>query len=158
MRPTVPGHADRNEWCTPPWLYALLHAEFGFTADAACRPENALAPAVGDDALHSPWSGIVFCNPPYAGSVLPTWVRKAWLESRRGVTVVLLVPVRTSVAWWHDYAMHGQIRFLRGRLKFGGGQTNAPFDSAVVVFYPPVLSLLRPDTPMATQANEMRTS
>jgi len=37
-------------------------------------------------------------------------------------------------AWWHDYAMKGQIRFLRGRLKFGGAANSAPFPSAVVVF------------------------
>jgi hypothetical protein len=34
------------------------------------------------------------------------------------------------------YAMKGEIRFLRGRLKFGDAEANAPFPSVVVVFRP----------------------
>jgi site-specific DNA-methyltransferase (adenine-specific) len=61
-------------------------------------------------------------------------MRKAYEESLRGALVVCLVPARTDTAWWHDYAMHGEIQFIRGRLKFSGGKTNAPFPSAVIVF------------------------
>lgn len=32
--------------------------------------------------------------------------------------------------------MKGEIRFIRGRLKFGGLKNSAPFPSAVVVFRP----------------------
>jgi len=61
-------------------------------------------------------------------------MRKAYEASQNGATVVCLVPARTDTAWWHDYAMKGQIRLLRGRLKFGGAANSAPFPSAVVVF------------------------
>jgi hypothetical protein len=50
---------------------------------------------------------------------------------------VCLVPARTDTRWWHDYAVQGEIRFIRGRLKFGGHKANAPFPSAVVIFRPP---------------------
>ena len=71
-------------------------------------------------------------NPPY--SDMKRWMAKAYLESLFGALVVCLVPVRTDTSWWHDYAMFGEIRFLRGRLRFGDAKTNAPFPSAVVVF------------------------
>ena len=34
----------------------------------------------------------------------------------------------------HDYAMKGEITFIKGRLKFGDAINSAPFPSAVVVF------------------------
>jgi len=72
-------------------------------------------------------------NPPY-GRVIGDWMRKAYEESRKGATVVCLVPARTDTRWWHDYAMKGEIRFIKGRLKFGNATVNAPFPNAVVVF------------------------
>jgi hypothetical protein len=39
-----------------------------------------------------------------------------------------------DTGWWHEYATRGEIRFLRGRLRFGGAVNGAPFGSAVVVF------------------------
>lgn len=53
-----------------------------------------------------------------------------------GATVVCLVPARTDTRWWHDHAMRGEVRFVRGRLKFGGSKNSAPFPSAVVVLKP----------------------
>ena len=61
------------------------------------------------------------------------WVRYAHTASLKGVTVVCLLPARTDTAWWHDYCMKGEIRFIRGRLKFGNQTNSAPFPSAIVV-------------------------
>jgi site-specific DNA-methyltransferase (adenine-specific) len=36
----------------------------------------------------------------------------------------------------HDVMQADEIRFVSGRLKFGGGRNSAPFPSAVVVFRP----------------------
>ena len=74
-------------------------------------------------------------NPPY-GKQIAKWMRKAWQSSQEGATVVCLVPVRTDTKWWHEYAFRGEIRFIRGRLKFGDGTSPAPFPSALVVFRP----------------------
>jgi site-specific DNA-methyltransferase (adenine-specific) len=52
-----------------------------------------------------------------------------------------LVPSRTDTDWWHRYAMKGEIRLLRGRLKFGEATNSAPFPSAVVVFRPKAFAL-----------------
>ncbi|MEH7246485.1 DNA N-6-adenine-methyltransferase [Neobacillus niacini] len=61
--------------------------------------------------------------------------RKAFEESSKGATVVCLIPARTDTKYWHDYVMKAdEIRFVKGRLKFGGSKNSAPFPSAVVVF------------------------
>jgi site-specific DNA-methyltransferase (adenine-specific) len=70
-------------------------------------------------------------NPPY-GRDIKNWVKKAYESD---ATVVCLLPSRTDTSWWHDYCMKSDdIRFIRGRLKFGGSKNSAPFPSVVVVF------------------------
>lgn len=124
-------------WATPWPLFNKLDAEFHFELDVCALPENAkcaryYSPA--DDGLARDWSGACWMNPPY-GREIGKWVRKAYEESRRGATVVCLLPARTDTAWWHDYAMKGEVRFLRGRISFVGASGPAPFPSAVVVFH-----------------------
>lgn len=77
----------------------------------------------------------MFCNPPY-GRVIGDWVKKAYEESQQPDTlVVMLIPARTDTKWFHDYIYHkAEIRFIRGRLKFGGSKNSAPFPSMVVIF------------------------
>lgn len=78
----------------------------------------------------------MFCNPPY-GREIGHWVKKCYDESRKpGTVCVMLIPARTDTAWFHDYIYHkaADIRFVRGRLKFGGSNNSAPFPSMVVVF------------------------
>ena len=55
-----------------------------------------------------------------------------------GAVVVCLLPARTDTQWWHSYviAHAAEVRFIKGRLKFGGSKNSAPFPSAVVVFRP----------------------
>lgn len=125
-------------WATPPDIFDPLHTEFRFGLDACASPENRKCRRFFDkaqDALTRDWSrhGAVWCNPPY-GREIGRWVAKAWHESQKGVTVVCLVAARTDTAWWHDYAMRGEVRFLRGRIRFVGARHNAPFPSAIVIF------------------------
>jgi hypothetical protein len=72
-------------------------------------------------------------NPPY-GDAIARWVEKAYRSGQEGATVVCLVPARVDTGWWWNHCRYGEIRFLRGRLKFGGGENSAPFPSAVVIF------------------------
>ncbi len=74
-------------------------------------------------------------NPPY-GREIGKWMEKAFHESCNGATIVCLVPSRTDTKWWHDYAMRGEITFIRGRLRFSGHKNSAPFPSAIIVFKP----------------------
>jgi len=124
------------EWSTPQALFDKLDREFGFTLDPCSTDENAKCIkhyTRADDGLSQRWKGhIVFMNPPY-GREIAKWIEKAWRESK-AATIVCLVPARTDTAWWHDYCMKGEIRFIRGRLKFSGNKWNAPFPSAIVIF------------------------
>lgn len=78
----------------------------------------------------------MFCNPPY-GKVLGKWVEKCYNESLKANTVVvMLIPARTDTRYFHNYIYKKakEIRFLKGRLKFGECKNAAPFPSMVVVF------------------------
>lgn len=129
--------SKKDDWSTPKNLFHALDCEFQFTLDACASKSNAKCDLYFDkkkDGLKQTWTGNVFMNPPY-GRVIGKFMRKAFeASSQEGATVVCLVPARTDTAWWHDYAMKGEIRFLRGRVKFGGGKDRAPFPSAVVIF------------------------
>jgi site-specific DNA-methyltransferase (adenine-specific) len=131
-----------DEWSTPQDIFDELHHEFNFTVDAAASKDNAKCKRYFDketDGLKQSWAGeTVWCNPPY-GREIGKWMKKALVESRHPrTTVVMLVHARTDTAWFHDYVYHRtEIRFLRGRLKFGGAQYNAPFPSMVVIYRGP---------------------
>ena len=122
-------------WATPQAVFDALNAEFHFTLDACASPENAKCSdffSADDDGLRKDWRGTVWMNPPY--SEVADWMAKAYASALAGAIVVCLIPSRTDTRWWHDYAMKGEIRFLRGRLRFGDATNSAPFPSAVVVF------------------------
>ena len=131
------------EWGTPRDLFEKLDAEFHFDVDVCATTKNAKCSEFWtktEDGLAQEWTGrVCWMNPPY-GREIGNWVRKAYEASLQGATVVCLIPSRTDTAWWHEWAMRGEIRFLRGRLRFtdeeGTPQGSAPFPSAVVIFRP----------------------
>lgn len=133
--------SDTDEWATPQYLFEHLNDEFGFTLDVCATPENAKCDRYftrDDDGLKQSWAHeVCWMNPPY-GRAIGAWMDKALYESRyNGATVVCLVPSRTDTRWWWGTAMTvwpQGIRFIQGRLKFGGSKTGAPFPSAIVVF------------------------
>lgn len=127
-----------DEWPTPEELYAQLNEEFGFTLDPASTDENHKTEkyyTAVENGLKQDWGGErVFLNPPY--SQVADWVKKAWEESTKPNTlVVLLLPARTDTKYFHGYIQHrSEVRFLRGRLKFGDSTGNAPFPSMIVIY------------------------
>ena len=129
-----------DEWSTPRDFFDELNKEFNFTLDPCATPENAKCEKYytkEDDGLKQDWSGeTVFCNPPY-GRAIKDWVKKCYEESKKpNTTVVMLIPARTDTSYFHDYIYHKakEIRFIRGRLKFGNAKNSAPFPSMVVIF------------------------
>lgn len=117
-----------DNWSTPKDVYAALDLEFKFNFDPC--------PLGGSNGLTSPWGGANFVNPPY--SQIKDWVKKAYEEWQNGKTVVMLIPSRTDTQWWHEYVMKAtEIRFIKGRLKFGGAKNSAPFPSCIVIFKSP---------------------
>jgi phage N-6-adenine-methyltransferase len=134
-----PGGKNRTHVCeTPQWFFDELNREFAFNLDVCALPENAKCPRYFTpevDGLSREWTGTCWCNPPY-GREICRWMQKAYEASQAGATVVCLLPARTDTAWFHEYAMKGEMRFVRGRLKFGDARQFAPFPSVVVIFRP----------------------
>ncbi len=117
-----------SHWTTPAGLYIELDKEVHFNDDPC--------PLIPEwDGLRRPWGTTSFVNPPY-GREIGKWVKKAWMEAEYGdKTIVCLIPSRTDTRWWHDWVMKAhEIRFLRGRLKFGDATNSAPFPSAIAIF------------------------
>ena len=133
-----------EEWPTPQDFFDLLHAEFEFTLDPCATAQNAKCRdffTKHDDGLSQDWGRhTVFCNPPY-GREMAKWARKCFDASIAGATVVLLAHARTDTRWFHDWVYNKarDIRFIRGRLKFGQARHSAPFPSLVAIYHPPKL-------------------
>ena len=128
-----------SEWTTPQGLYNKLNSVYSFTLDPCCTKESAKASTYftkEDNGLAQSWEGhTVFMNPPYGRGMAP-WIEKAYEEGCKDRTKVLaLIPSRTDTKWFHSYCMKAQdIKFLKGRLKFGDSKNGAPFPSMLVLF------------------------
>ncbi len=131
-----------DQWATPQWLFDKLDAEFHFTLDPCADETNHKCERYftkEQDGLSKNWGGeSVFCNPPY-GRAIYDWVRKAYGEGHKENTVVvLLIPARTDTRYFHDFILNrAEIRFLKGRLKFGDAENPAPFPSMLAIFRGP---------------------
>jgi len=130
--------SSTDQWPTPRGFFDEWDRVFSFDLDVCADEHNAKCDDyfdVDDDGLAQEWGArVCWMNPPY-GRQIGRWVAKAYEESRKGATVVCLLPARTDTAWWHDYVIpHGNITFIRGRLRFGDAKAGAPFPSAVVIF------------------------
>ncbi len=128
--------SNTDIWATPQDFFNKMNDEFHFELDVCATSENAKCEKYFTEetnGLEQEWTGVCWMNPPY-GRVIGDWMKKAYESSLKGATVVCLVPARTDTKWWHDYAMKGEIRLIKGRLKFGDSQNSAPFPSAVVIF------------------------
>jgi len=126
-------------WSTPQDFFNELDREFHFGIDVCATEENAKCKNFYDkktDGLKQNWGGYgtIWCNPPY-GKEIACWVEKAAQTSQSGETVVMLLPARTDTKWFHEYIYNkAEIRFVKGRLKFGDAKASAPFPSMIVVF------------------------
>lgn len=133
MKSRVVFRSATVEWATPTAVYEALNREFHFDFDPC--------PIDGDRdglaTLFTHWDGRrVFCNPPY-GRRLGRWLQRA----PEATLAVYLLPARTDTRWFHELVLPfaKEIRFLRGRLRFGGATTSAPFPSMIVIFSRPPL-------------------
>lgn len=161
-----------DNWPTPQDFFDALDAEFGFVLDVCASTTNHKAPAyfaldhadpTRRDGLTADWAteadrlgGAIWMNSPY-GRPIGAWMAATVAAARAGATVVALVPVRADTAWWHDYvlATGAEVRFVRGRLTFGGAAHTAAFASAVVIFRP--TDRAGAPGPVTTMANHPRT-
>ena len=127
------------EWSTPQDFFDKLNEEFHFTLDPCSTDENTKCEkhyTKEQDGLAQDWTGeTVYCNPPY-GREMPKWIQKCYEHFVTGGGIaVMLIPARTDTKAFHDYIYgKAEIRFVRGRLRFGNGKGRAPFPSMVVIY------------------------
>ena len=139
--------SNDDTWTTPRDFFDKLNKEFNFGLDAAASVSSTLVPnnwygpdhpqesarnALIIDWNHNSLGRPIWLNPPY-GRTIKDWVAKANAVAIGGGTVVCLVPARTDTNWWWDSCIRHEVRFIKGRLKFGNQKNSAPFPSAVVV-------------------------
>lgn len=129
--------SNTDLWSTPIDFFEKLNKEFNFTLDPCANEHNNKCEKYftkEQDGLKQSWDNeIVFCNPPY-GREISKWIKKGY-EAMGGV-VVLLIPARTDTKYFHDYLYNKQnveLRFIKGRLKFGDSKNSAPFPSLVAI-------------------------
>lgn len=128
-----------DNWATPQAFFDKLDKEFCFTLDPCADKYNHKCAnyfTEVDDGLKQSWEGYcVFCNPPY-GREIGKWVEKAAKEAKKpNTTVVMFIPARTDTIYFHEHIYKkAEIRFIKGRLKFGNSKNSAPFPSMVVIF------------------------
>ena len=130
--------SKKDDWSTPWDLFHVCEKAYGpFSLDVCATTKNTkcqrfFSPKA--NGLMQPWYGVCWMNPPY-GRIIEKWLKKAVIESQRGIRVVSLLPVQTDTTWWHEYVLpHGYVHFLLGRVRFQGAKRVAPFPSAIVVF------------------------
>jgi hypothetical protein len=128
-----------DQWETPQSFFDELNKEFHFTLDPCADEHNYKCKKFftrEQNGLLQDWGGdSVFVNPPY-GKEIYQWVEKCYWEGHKENTVVvLLIPARTDTKYFHDFILNrSEVRFVKGRLKFGDSNNSAPFPSMVVVF------------------------
>ena len=134
MKKEVLFSSTTDLWETPQDFFDELNEEFHFDLDVCALPQNAKCKRYftpDQDGLKQEWEGVCWCNPPY-GRDIGKWMKKAY-ESN--ATVVCLVHARTDTRWFHEWVLgKAEIRFVKGRLKFGGSKNSAPFPSMVVIY------------------------
>lgn len=154
--------SDKDDWGTPRGFFDALNREFNFDVDVCANLENRKVDkffSVQQDAFRLQWHGNCWNNPPY-GRGIDRWLKKSIDSALHGSTVVCLIAARTDTNAWFNYARLGEVRFLKGRLKFELSKTDiraitienilrkkygikersidnsAPFPSALIIYRP----------------------
>lgn len=106
-----------DNYATPPELYNELNNEFKFDFDPCPYNEGEIL----NDGLLIEWGKSNYVNPPYSKGLKESFVLKAIEESKKGKVCVMLLPVSTSTKLFHEHIKPNakEIRFLKGRIKFG---------------------------------------
>ena len=114
-----------DNYATPPELYNELNKEFNFDFDPCPYNEGDIV----NDGLKIDWGKSNFVNPPYSQKLKEQFIIKGIEEMKKGNVSVFLIPVSTSTKLFHDYIKPNasEIRFLKGRIKFGKINNNGEF-------------------------------
>ena len=131
--------SNTDNWATPIDFFNKIDSEFNFTLDVCADSSNAKCKHYFDkttNGLLMKWYGNCWMNPPY-GRIIYDWIKYAdqQVNEKNCNLVVALLPARTDTKWFHEIIYNKyEIRFIKGRLKFGNSKSPAPFPSMLVIF------------------------
>lgn len=138
------GDGSRDERFTPGAVVDRIESILGgIDLDPCAHRESPVRAARyihrEEDGLATPWNArTVYVNPPY--SQTGEFIRKAAHEWRQGRAkmVLLLVPVKTHFAWFHEEVFGvADLFLLRGRIAFerpGLPDALAPFSLMLILY------------------------
>lgn len=136
---------DANDYMTPPELYQKALRRFRvdvFDLDTCCSIENIPAKEYYKnkqvDGLTAEWRQLNWCNPPF--NECKKWIAKAYIEQQKGNSTVMLIPVRTETAYWHEYILYNKdvyIEWLRKGYRFlnNNNEVMGVFKNALALVY-----------------------
>lgn len=138
---------DTDEWETPDYLYKSMDDIYSFTLDVCATDNNTKCDryyTIEEDGLKGDWDRFNWCNPPYSRGQLERWLKRAYEETLKGNTTVVLMPSNTDTGYFHDYVWDERVNswypwvdtvyMVNGRLKFSDVKNSARFPSMLVVF------------------------
>lgn len=125
---------QHDNWATPKEVYDKLNQEFHFDYDPCPLDFK-------EDGTTTEWKQSNFINPPYSRKLKEAFILKAFKESKKGKTCVLLLPVSTSTKIFHEVIYpNAEIRFWKGRINFlangikSDKYKSGQMDSMIVIF------------------------
>ena len=109
--------SKNDDWATPDYILDDIKEEFGEFFDPCPLKHN-----LNEwDGLSIEWKDVNFVNPPYNNKGKVAFINKAYEESLRGKTSILLIPSATELPIFHDLILpKAEVRFIRRRVKFKG--------------------------------------
>ncbi len=130
----------RGSWNTPSEVLDLVRKVAPIGLDPCSNPDSIVRAETewsqpGVNGLLHPWrsQGLVFVNPEY-GRKIGAWTERCaefGKEDLIGDELIALLPCRTDAKWFRDVWTADAICFWRGRLKFLGAPSSAPFPSCI---------------------------
>lgn len=134
--------SKRDSWNTPECVLELVR-KVGTIALDPCGNDDSFVGAVRtyteiDNGLEQTWntncSGLIYVNPPY-GRTIGKWVERC-CRAGYNEEVIALLPARTDARWFYNAWESSALCFWRGRLRFLGAPSSAPFPSVVCYWGP----------------------
>lgn len=102
----------------------------------------------------------------FAQEIMEAWAEGSGLDGRQmqdvatkhGATTVCLIPARTNTGWFHDLCLSAaEVRFVKGRPKFGDADHGLPLPLAVVIYRPRYgTAAMTPNAKVSGACNEAR--
>jgi hypothetical protein len=110
--------AGKTEWLTPPYIIERLGNNFDLDP---CSPINRPFETaknyfnIEDNGLAQPWSGFVWCNPPY-GKESAAWLNRCAIHGN--CIALIFARTETRAFFDHVWSKAKAVLFIKGRLKF----------------------------------------